>query len=132
VKLAARTPSILIIDDDLGFVFWLGQLFNEIGYRTIPALNPKDALALAGDLNRGVDLLVANPGLRGTAGLIRILSRVKRPKIILIVDAAATVNPRLRGDAILDRPSGWGPVSQPEWRQKISRILTDIGIRAAS
>lgn len=128
----SRAPNILIIDDDVGFLWWLGELFNEIGYRSIPALNCKEALALVRNLSGGVDLLVINPALKGVAALVRILNRVQRPKIVLIHESSAKTIPLVEAAAILERPTGWGPVSRQEWRQKVSRVLSQVGIRAAS
>jgi DNA-binding NtrC family response regulator len=125
-------PNILIIDDDVGFLWWLGELFNEIGYRSIPALNCKEALALVRHLRGGVDLVLVNPSLKGVAALVRILSRVQRPKIVLIYDSVPKAIPPVEAAATLERPAGWGPISRPEWRQKVSRVLNQVGIRAAS
>jgi DNA-binding NtrC family response regulator len=128
----SRAPNILIIDDDVGFLWWLGELFNEIGYRSIPALNCREALARVRSLIGGVDLLVINPGLKGVAALVRILSRVQRPKIVLIYESVPKTIPSLEAAATLERPAGWGPVSRQEWRQKVSRVLNQVGFRAAS
>ena len=43
-----RGPTILIVDEDVGFVWWLGELFSEFGYRSIPALSCRQALSLVG------------------------------------------------------------------------------------
>jgi len=43
-----RPPAmtVWIVDDDLGFVWWLGDIFSEVGCRALPALSCKDAVAL--------------------------------------------------------------------------------------
>ena len=37
--------TVLIIDNDLGFIFWLGQILNDVGYAALPAkLRPKRSI----------------------------------------------------------------------------------------
>src|SRR5579864_7603483 len=56
--------TVLIVDDDLGFVWWLGDIFNEAGARCVPALSCGAAMVLTKRLNpvaihlrkRGVEL----------------------------------------------------------------------------
>jgi hypothetical protein len=54
-------PSILIVDADLGFTFWLGQALDAIGCTALPA----NAIAPAQELVRAhrlrVDVLVIDP-----------------------------------------------------------------------
>ena len=59
-------PAILIVDEDVGFLWWLGELFHEAGYRSIPALNSQQALSLAKNVPGGIDLLIVSPGLKGS------------------------------------------------------------------
>ncbi len=76
--------------------------------------------------------MLVRPGLRGVARLIQALSSVHPPKVILIQDAAAESMPGVHAQAILQRPTGSDTVSRQEWRQKISRVLRQIGFREAS
>jgi DNA-binding NtrC family response regulator len=76
-------PVVLIVDRDLGFVWWLGEILNNAGCRAIPALNCREALALTEDMNLELDLVFVNPKLWGVSTMIRTLTRTnKRAKII--------------------------------------------------
>jgi CheY-like chemotaxis protein len=124
-------PTILIADEDVGFVWWLGELFTELGYHSLPALNCKEALSVVKQAGREVDLLLIDPRLEGSRRLIDTLTRVRQPKIVLIEpDEAALAG--IPAVATMERPSGPGPVSRGEWRLKLQRLLIRAGIRAAS
>lgn len=60
--------TILIVDRDLGFAFWLGKTLVDAGYQALPAKSVRAARELA---SRFVfDVLVVNPALSGAAGFI--------------------------------------------------------------
>jgi hypothetical protein len=130
-------PTILITDEDVGFIWWLAELFNEFGYRSIPALNCAEALSRFRQSGREFELLVLNPHLRSAARLIRTLKRVpplrvRALKVVLIQEGNQPEIAAPEVVATLERPSGWAPVSRAEWRQKVQRLLHQTGIRAAS
>jgi DNA-binding response OmpR family regulator len=57
--------NVLIVDNDLGFVFWLGQALDAAGYDTLPAKGVAEAVALLAELKVEVDVLILRPALRG-------------------------------------------------------------------
>ncbi len=57
--------TVLIVDDDLAFLWWLGEVFAEAGYQAAPALDCRQALVLLKQLDLDLDLLVVNPKLAG-------------------------------------------------------------------
>lgn len=69
------TPTILIVDNDLGFVLWLGQILTDVGCQAVPALRCQDTAPLVEELNLGLDMVIANPGLPGASAMIRALVR---------------------------------------------------------
>jgi DNA-binding NtrC family response regulator len=125
-------PTILIADEDMGFLWWLGELFNELGYRSLPALSCEQALSLLNQSARQVDLLLVSPRLKGASELVATLSRARPLKVVLIQGPEEHQIPGVQAVASIEPPSGWAPVSRQEWRQKLLRLLTQIGIRAAS
>ena len=125
-------PTILIADEDMGFLWWLGELFNELGYRSLPALSCEQALSLLNQSARRVDLLLINPRLNGASGLVETLRRARPLKVVLIQGPEEYQIQGVQAVASIEPPSGWAPVSRQEWRQKLLRLLTQIGIRAAS
>ena len=69
--------TVLIIDNDLGFVFWLGQILNEAGYAALPAKSASEAVDLMSGNNIEPDLLIINPSLPGVARLVAGLRRFR-------------------------------------------------------
>jgi hypothetical protein len=45
----AIAKTVLIVDEDLGFVFWLGRLLTETGYQAWPARSGVEAAIQAPD-----------------------------------------------------------------------------------
>jgi hypothetical protein len=125
-------PAVLIVDEDLGFVGWLGELFREAGYRTLPALNCRQAVSLIKKFKLNVDVIAVNEGLPGVSGMIGTLKRARRPlKIVAIRDPAANPMQGIPADAILERPSGRDPISRPDWLQNILNVLKQADAQGA-
>jgi DNA-binding response OmpR family regulator len=61
--------AILIVDDDLGLVFWLGILLADSGHAALPAKDTRKAVQLLESFDLGVAALVINPVLPGAEGL---------------------------------------------------------------
>lgn len=123
---SARTPVVLIVDEDLGFVWWLGQIFSQTGCRVVPTLGSDQTVSLARELNLKVDLLVVNPELPGVSELIQALSSKRRPKIVAIRNHDSNVRVALPAHATLERPSGWGPVSEKEWLGSVRKLVRNV------
>ena len=60
-----RREHILIVDPDLGFLFWLGETLNMAGYAALPAKSMREASALVTQLSVRVDLLLVFPWVPG-------------------------------------------------------------------
>ena len=67
--------TVLIIENDLGWVFWLGQALDEIGYQALPAKDVADAISLLRELKSNIDVLIVNPTLKGVVPFIERLRR---------------------------------------------------------
>ena len=124
--------TVWIVDDDLGFVWWLGELFTEAGCRALPALGCDDAVALMKKLHVGIDLLVVNPQLPGFVELFQALSRANPAlKVITIGNVPKSDSAGIHPHATLERPSGSDPISQPEWLKKVRKLLKEVAAAAA-
>ena len=120
------------MDEDLGFVGWLGELFREAGYRTLPALNCRQAVSLIKKFKLHVDVIAVNEGLPGVSGMIGTLKRARRPlKIVAIRDPAASRTQGIPADAILERPSRGDPISRPDWLQNVLNVLKQADVPGA-
>lgn len=125
-------PSVLIVDEDLGFVGWLGELFSEAGYRALPALSCRQAISLIKRFKLDVDVLAVNEGLPGVSGMIGMLRRPQRAlKIVAIRDHPGDETGFIPNHAILERPSGWEPISRPVWLKKVLTVLKQAEAKAA-
>jgi hypothetical protein len=120
--------TLLIVDNDVGFLWWLGEIFTEAGYRAVPALNCSQALAAVKKFQLQIDLLVVNPALTGVARLATSLERLNRDiKIVVIREGPIGLKyPGFRYDATLTRPSGWEPISRTDWLRKLRTLLRQL------
>jgi DNA-binding response OmpR family regulator len=75
--------TILIVDSDLGFVFWLGKALRDAGYETLPAKDVPQAAVLIGELKTEIDLLIINPSMAGAANLVNTLRLFRRGMKVL-------------------------------------------------
>jgi len=60
---STTTETILIIDSDLGFVFWLGQLLDQAGYEALPAKSVADAAELLSHWGGSLDVVIVSPNV---------------------------------------------------------------------
>lgn len=67
--------TILILDKDLGFSFWLGLALNTPNCRAFPAKSVRDATALIAHYRLKIDFLIVNPAVPGSAEFTRALRR---------------------------------------------------------
>jgi hypothetical protein len=121
----------LIVDEDLGFVSWLGELFCEAGYRALPALNCRQAVSLIKKLDLDVDVLAVDEGLPGVCEMIGMLRRPRRLLKIVVIRNPAVEEHDIPAHATLDRPSGWEPISRPVWLKKVLSVLKQAEAKAA-
>jgi hypothetical protein len=131
---SARSRRALIVDHDLGFLMWLGEVFTELGYESIPSLNCSQALALARRFDLRIRTLVVDPELAGAQRLIDGLA-ADNPgmQVVLLRDPERFQNDIERGMSLprnhawLDRPASGEPVSRGEWVVKIRALLSRPG-----
>ena len=68
-----RKPAALVVDEDVGLMFWLVELFAKSGWNFVPALNRRQAVALAVIWDLHNDLIVVNPALSGIGEMVQTL-----------------------------------------------------------
>lgn len=108
--------TILIADEDLGFVTWLGVKLASRGYATVPATSVSAARQLFDELHVSPDLAVVNLELAGAGDLIHLLRRGNRKlKVIAIEDVTPIVRP-IKVDAT-------GSRSEADWLVTVERAL---------
>ena len=67
--------TILILDDDLGFSFWLGQTLSTAQCSAVPAATVSAAAELIGQFRLIIDLVIMNPRVPGAMDFTRNLRR---------------------------------------------------------
>jgi DNA-binding response OmpR family regulator len=98
--------TILLVDSDLGFAFWLGHSLDQAGYDALPARSVADAMALLEELNVTVDLLVINASLPSADTFIASLRERSKShlKVIAVFDNEADMRSFAGSDAELHKP----------------------------
>ena len=116
--------SVLIVDRDLGFVFWLGRVLDDTGYEAIPAREVPDAMQLLHELHAEIDLLIVNPALPGARDLIRTLRRNTHPiRVMALVDGPEPAVPPPGTEAARAKPTEVDEISRLEWVDSIDRLM---------
>jgi hypothetical protein len=125
----------LIIDHDLGFVMWLGEMFTELGCQTAPALNCRQALALIQRIDLPIAILVINPELRGASRIVKMLVAANPALRLVLIRNAPAIQSAAQGSGreanpsgvqarfTLERPSPAEAISRPEWAARIRKVL---------
>lgn len=124
----ADGPTVLIVDKDFGFAFWLAEIFTELGCHPVPGLDCQKAVSLATELTLKVNVVVVNPAMPGISKMMQSLSRLyPSVKVVAVVDDKVdTVH--IEAHAMLKRPSGLMPISRQEWIRRVRQALRDLEI----
>ena len=69
----AAVKTILIVDRDLGFVFWLGQVLDAAGFVAVPAKGIAEAAEVVDLLRLPVSVLIAPAGEHGLGKFVERL-----------------------------------------------------------
>ena len=121
-----RRQKILIVDEDLGFVLWLGQILAELGHQGLPAFSWDEADSNTRRLKFSVDVVICNPYLTGTADRLAALAQVNQPlRVVLAEDPAFEAPSSMAGYATLSKPTGSEHISHQDWLVKVEQALAD-------
>jgi DNA-binding NtrC family response regulator len=74
---ARAMVTVLIIDNDLGFMFWLGQILNEAGYAVLQSRSASEAVDLMSENNIEADLLIIDPS---SSDVVRLVAELRRSR----------------------------------------------------
>ena len=118
--------TVIIVENDLGFAFWLGHTLDGAGYNALPAVSVAAANSLVAELGIAVDLVVINACVADAASFISNL-RAARPacRVIALVD-----NPddppasSPYADLVEHRPAYIDAGSQADWLDTVRMVLS--------
>lgn len=118
--------NILILDDDLGFVFWLGHALASAEFRPMPAPSVAEAKKLLGKYLAGLDILIVNPELKGALQFAREL-RKQQSELRLI--AALDYPPSSMAappdfDAARNKPAERDAADEAAWQHLVRRVFS--------
>ena len=119
--------TVLIVDDDLRFVFWLGTALNQAGYEALPAKNFPDAIELLNQIKFAIDLLIVNPALQGFADFVNCVTRIPVPVIAVVEPSRTPPVPILGADLIILKPE----IADERWKSELLYLLRGMVARGA-
>jgi hypothetical protein len=125
-KVHPNLQKVLILDDDLGFVFWLGHLLDATGFSAIPAKSVPDAASLLSQLDLRADVLVINLALAGALDFMAALNRSQKDvKVVGVLNGPVEADGHKGVHALQSRPAILNETAQVEWLQCIQHVLAD-------
>jgi DNA-binding response OmpR family regulator len=92
--------TILILDNDLGFLFWLGQALTASHCKAFPATSITEAVSLIAQFKLKIDLLIMNPAVPGAADFMRSLRREQRHLRVAVMTAETHEEPGQATDLV--------------------------------
>ena len=121
-----RNRTVLIVDPELGFVFWLGQALDRAGYQALPAKSCEDATELLKQLNVEIDLLIVGHSLAGAGAFAAALRHSQgHLKVITVISDGEEPNSAFPGaDATQFMLSGVDKASEREWLETIEDVFS--------
>jgi DNA-binding response OmpR family regulator len=123
--------SILLVDRDLGLLFWLGRILDQAGYQAFPAKSVRDALALLRELHLTVGVLILNCSLPEAEDLITGLRNSQRYLKVICLNGEQE-HYCVRGvDAVCPKPSDFSERSKTDWVESVREVLaSSLNFRA--
>ena len=114
---------ILIVDKNLGFLYWLGETLAEANHQPWPASSIAEADAiLKARRTQRLDMLIVDPSLKGAP---QFINRVRRGHPDLKVLAVDPLNDtQVRGvNAWRARPQTANTSARQQWLRDIGRVF---------
>ena len=118
--------TVLLVDDNLGFAFWLGQALDRAGFETWPARSVPAAESLLEEVPLAVDLLVINASLPRAPAFATHLGRSRTDfKVIAVYEGAPDlVESFPQASAVHQKPQTIDIAAKLEWVQLVSVVLS--------
>ena len=118
--------TVVIVENDLGFAFWLGHTLDGAGYNALPAVSVAAANSLVAELGIVVDLVVINADVADSASFISNL-RAVRPacRVIALMDDPDDPPPFFPYvDLVEYRPAFVDGRVQSDWLDTVRLVLS--------
>jgi DNA-binding response OmpR family regulator len=119
-----NTTNILIMDPDLGFVFWLGHLLEAAGYQSLPAKDVARARALINRFNVGINLVIIGHSLEDVGDFVETLRRTQKElQVIYLYGESEEPRSSPGGDVWVCKPSSPDQMSEAIWLEMVQDIF---------
>ena len=128
VHWARDMRTVLILDDDLGFVFWLGEALTVAQFQPIPAQSVATAERLLRTLKIKVGLLIVNPAVPGAAEFARALRhRHEKLRVVAALGHPDDLEIVVRdADTARTKPHILDELARSEWQELVRGILSGV------
>lgn len=119
--------TILLVDSDLGFIFWLGQALDAAGYSAVPAVNVASAAELIQEHRLSVETLIIDPFLPDAFPFISHLRQLHPDLHVVaaIPDDWRSFPPLPEIDTILRKPQRLTGTSLIQWLKVIQDFFAE-------
>ena len=119
--------TVLIVDDDLGFAFWLGQALDRAGFQTWPARSVASAESLLQEMKLRVDLLLIAASLPQAHDFAaRMESFHSDLKVIAVYDDIDRVVEQFARDgAVRQKPQAIDSAMESDWVKLVADTLVN-------
>jgi DNA-binding response OmpR family regulator len=118
---------VIILENDLGFVFWLGQTLDRANYTVLPARTSAEGEELLTKLRLQPDLMIVNPSLSGVETFVE-LNRRSNPRLkVIVLDKRGSDTVKM-ADAVRFKPEAWEETSAFEWLSLVAKLLDNAVI----
>lgn len=125
-----KGKTILVIDDDPGFLIQLNQALKDAGYRVLEATDVADGMAMLERLHDQIDLTVVDLVLPGGSGFEVISAASRRPNPMKVVATTGLLKPNylevakyMGAHAVLRKPEPGVAFPAAEWLRVIGALL---------
>jgi len=116
--------AILLIDSDIGFLFWLGRLLDHAGYEAFPARSVPEAVALLRELHLTVSLLIFDCTLEGADDLVSGMRTRNRFLKTICLNGDGHMRCVVHTDAVCRKPGDIDEAAKSTWLQTVRSVLS--------
>src|SRR5215472_7360985 len=120
----AVTKSILVADDDPGFLLWAASILAQAGYSLKPAKSVTEALKWIDDPDAEYHLLLINPNFPAAHYLVQ-RARERHPglKVVSLIETSWVAS--IGADAVITKPADVdSPDTVSAWVKQIDHLIS--------
>jgi hypothetical protein len=118
--------AVLLIDDELGFAFWLGRALDQEGFQAFPARSVSSAAELLSTLHLSVSLVIINHSLAGVHNFVdRLRPAPQNVKVVLLVGPDENVSTLPGADVVWRKPRVMNESTRAEWVQRVKELFVN-------